>query len=207
MDALRNPFERNIGGSIRMPAVSETSSKPYRRIGRTAIRAHSPLLYRARPRRNAGAQQRKPGLAASYWAVAVDESRRQHPLHGDDLRRGDPRIAAAVRLGAEHGDPRRRLVGLRASDPRRLGRAVRHVRLGARPDHHRSRQRAAVHRLRGDLDRRARVRRPSGRAGLSGHRRGAVAAGLPPAGARRGGRCARADRLRHHHRLHLAHGL
>ena len=67
------------------------------------------------------------------WAVATDESRRQHPLHGDDLRGGDPRIAAAVRLGAEHGDPRGRLVGLCASDPRRLGRAVRHVRLGARP--------------------------------------------------------------------------
>ena len=46
-------------------------------------------------------------------------------------------------------------------------------------DHHRSRQRAAVHRLRGDLDRRARVRRPAGRAGLSRRRRGAVAAGLP----------------------------
>ena len=38
-------------------------------------------------------------------------------------------------------------------------------------------------------------------------RRGALAAGLPPAGARRCRRRARADRLRHHHRLHLAHRL
>ena len=31
--------------------------------------------------------------------------------------------------------------------------------------------------------------------------------GLPPADPRRRGRSARADRLRHHHRLHLAHGV
>ena len=139
--------------------------------------------------------------------VPTDEPRRQHAVHGDDLCRGNPRLAAAVRLGAEHSDLRRLLVGFRASDPCRLDRAVRHVRLGARLDHHRSRQRVAVHRLRGDLDRRARVRRPPGRAGLSGNRRGALAAGLPSAGAGRRFDAARADRLRNHHRLYLAHGL
>ena len=84
------------------------------------------------------------------------------------------------------------LVGLCPSDPRGLGRAVRHVRHGARHRSPSTRQRAAVYRLRGHLDRRARVRRPPGRAGLSGHRRRALAAGLPPAGAGRSGRrCAR----------------
>ncbi len=112
-----------------------------------------------------------PNPGPCKWAIATDEPRRQYPLHGDDLCGGDPRIAAAICLGAEHRDPRGRLVGLCASDPRRFGRAVRHVRHGARPDHHRSCQCAAVHRLRGDLDRRARVRRPSGRTGLSGDRR------------------------------------
>ena len=49
--------------------------------------------------------------------------------------------------------PRRRLVGLRASAARRLGRAVRHVRLGVRTRSRSISPTRAVHRLRGDLDR------------------------------------------------------
>jgi hypothetical protein len=65
---------------------------------------------------------------------------------------------------------------------RRLDHAVRPVRLRARPDLHRPRQQPAVHRLRRDLDRRARLRPSQAAADLAVRRRRALARRLPAAG-------------------------
>ena len=89
------------------------------------------------------------------------------PRH--DLCRGDPRTAAAVRLGPEFADPRRGLVGMRAPDAGRFDRAVRHVWRGVAGDLDRLRQCTAVPVLCRDLDRRARVRRAQ--AAAAGDRR------------------------------------
>ena len=126
----------------------------------------------------------------------------------DHLRGSDPRIAAAVRLGAKYRDHGRSLVGLCASVARRLGDAVRSLRLGIRSDLDRSRQRAPVHLLCRDLDRRAAVRSSPAAAGIAVRRRRAVADRLPHSRLRRLVRCARAAlELGHHHRLHLGHGV
>ena len=113
--------------------------------------------------------------------------------------------AAAVRLDPELEHPRGRLVGLRASAARRLGRAVRHVRIGVGRDLDRSRQRRAVHRLRRDL---------VGRAVFDGRRSRCISSAARCCGfwsatsvLRRLARRQGAARLRHHHRLHLGHGL
>lgn len=113
--------------------------------------------------------------------VERDESRRQHTVPCHHLRRGDPRIAAAVRVGAEHRDHRSGVVGLRASAARRLNHAVRPVRLRARPDLHRPRQQPAVHRLRHDLDQRARLRPSQAAADPAVRRRRVLARRLPAA--------------------------
>ena len=140
---------------------------------------HSPVVSHANARN--GRRGRAASAPAASSADGTDGTRRQHAVSRHDLRRGHARPAAAVRLDPESEHSRRRLVGLRASAARRLGRAVRHVRLGVRRDLDRSRQRRAVHRLRRDLDRRAGVRRPRAAADVSGRRRGAVAARLPHA--------------------------
>ena len=127
------------------------------------------------------AQGRAASAPAASSADGTDGTRRQHALSRHDLRRGHARPAAAVRLDPEFRHSRGRLVGLRASAARRLGRAVRHVRHGVGRDLDRSRQRRAVHRLRGDLVGRARVRRPRAGADVSRRRRGALAARLPHA--------------------------
>ncbi len=96
-------------------------------------------------------------LIRSIWSNA-DESRRQHVIPRNDLRGSDPRIAAAVRLGAEHRHHRGGVVGVCAFVARRFRGAVRPVRFGARRNLDRSRQRHSVHRLCAHLDRRARIR-------------------------------------------------
>src|SRR5665213_326796 len=118
-------------GAIQLTVVLETTSKPYRRINRRYSATFTSSLPH-RFKRDGGDLQPEPRPRCT-WAIATDEPRRQHPLHGDDLRGGDPRIAAAVRVGAKYPNLRGRMVGFCPFDPRRLDRAVRHVWLGARP--------------------------------------------------------------------------
>src|SRR5215471_2000602 len=72
-------------------------------------------------------------IPTSSAPVECNESRRQHLVPCHHLRRGDPRIAPAVRVGAEYCDNSGGVVGLCASAARRLNHAVWAVRLGARP--------------------------------------------------------------------------
>ena len=153
-------------------------------------------------------QGRAASAPAASSADGTDGTRRQHALSRHDLRRGHARPAAAVRLDPELRHPRGRLVGLRASAARRLGRAVRHVRHGVRRDLDRSRQRRAVHRLRRDLVGRAGVRRPRAASRC-------ISSAARCCGCWSAARRAFVDSidakvllsLRHHHRLHLGHGL
>ncbi len=142
-----------------------------------------------------------------YKSVERDESRRQYIVPGDHLRGSDPRIAAAVRLGAEHRDLCRGVVGLCRPAARRLGHAVRHVRFGLRSDLDRSRQCDPVHRLRGDLDRRAGVRSSQAAMDPAVRRRRALARAVPHPGDPRLLGPAYAALIGHHHRLHLGDGL
>ena len=136
-----------------------------------------------------------------------DESRRQHLVSGDHLRGSDPRIAAAVRMGAEYRDLCRGMVGLRRSFASGLDHAVRHVWHGLGSDLDRSRQCPSVHRVRADLDRCARIRPPPAAADPVVRRRRAVAGAVPRSERRGFVGHPRAFELRHHHRLYLGNGV
>ena len=189
-----------------MPRFNESLSKPYRRIADAGSEQFTDSL---RPWRYA---KRLTGLSALVCpdpakSVERDESRRQYIVPRDHLCGGNPRIAAAVRLGAEHRDLCGGVVGLCRSAACRVRHAVRHVRVGLRSDLDRSCQRDPVHCFRGDLDRRAGVRSPQAAMDPAVRRRRALAGAVPHPGDRGLLGSAHAVLLGHHHRLYLGNGL
>ena len=139
--------------------------------------------------------------------IERDESRRQYTLPGDHLCGGDPRIASVVRLGPEHRDLRRGVVGLCRFAACRVRRAVRHVRFGLRPHLHRSRQRSSVYGVCFYLDRSAGIRSSQAAVGSPVRRRGALARALPRPEHREYMEPACPSQLGHHHCLYLGSGV
>jgi hypothetical protein len=135
------------------------------------------------------------------------ESRRQHAVARYHLRRSNPWIAAAIRLGAEYRTDRRSLVGICPSAACRLGDRVRPLWHRLRSDLDRSRQCPPLHLVRRHLDRRATVRSPRGEAGHAVRRRRVMAGRRPHPRLRQFVRSARATLVRHHHCLYLGDGI
>src|SRR5271156_2597742 len=189
----------SFAGRIRK--VAETTADCEPRRDRSIYRLFPATRYCENP--TGFLHDRLPG-SRLIW-LERGESGCPHAVPRDHLRGGDSRIASALRLGAEHRDYGRGLLGLCRLAAGGIGHAVRPLRYSVRSYLDRSRQCDPVHVFCDDLDRGAPVRPSPAKTRSHVRRRGALALGVTHAKSFRFLRPAGVAQLRDYHRLYLGH--